>query len=184
MEGDPFVLIEGMAIAGVGVGATKGYVYTRSEYPDAIAVMREAIDRGARGGRCSGHRCSARGAPSTWRCGLAPGPMSAARRRACSNSLEGKRAVVRAKPPLPAIAGLFGKPTVVNNVISLASVPVIFEKGAAFYQDFGLGRSRGTIPLQIAGNVKHGGLFETALRDDARGDRRRRSAAGRPRGGR
>jgi formate dehydrogenase iron-sulfur subunit len=79
------------------------------------------------------------------------------------NSLEGKRGVVRAKPPLPALQGFLGKPTVVNNVISLATIPVIFERGAAFYKDFGLGRSRGTIPLQIAGNVKHGGLFEVAF---------------------
>ncbi|TGV73135.1 formate dehydrogenase, partial [Mesorhizobium sp. M2D.F.Ca.ET.145.01.1.1] len=79
------------------------------------------------------------------------------------NSLEGKRGVVRAKPPLPAIQGLFGKPTVINNVISLASVPIIMDKGAAFYKDFGMGRSRGTIPIQIAGNVKQGGLFETAF---------------------
>jgi formate dehydrogenase iron-sulfur subunit len=79
------------------------------------------------------------------------------------NSLEGKRGIVRAKPPLPALQGFMGKPTVVNNVISLASIPVIFEKGAEHYKNFGLGRSRGTIPLQIAGNVKHGGLYEIAF---------------------
>ena len=89
--------------------------------------------------------------------------MSAARRRRCSESLEGKRGLVRAKPPLPAHKGLFGKPTVINNVISLASVPIILDKGGAFYKDFGMGRSRGTIPIQIAGNVKHGGLFEAAF---------------------
>jgi len=79
------------------------------------------------------------------------------------DSIEGKRGQVRAKPPLPAHSGLFGAPTVINNVISLASVPIIMDKGAAFYKDFGMGRSRGTIPIQIAGNVKHGGLFETAF---------------------
>lgn len=76
------------------------------------------------------------------------------------NSLEGKRGIVRAKPPLPAHKGLFDCPTVINNVISLASVPIIMDKGAAYYRDFGMGRSRGTIPIQIAGNVKHAGLFE------------------------
>ena len=70
---------------------------------------------------------------------------------------------MRAKPPLPALQGLFGKPTVVNNVISLATIPWIFANGAGAYRDFGLGRSRGTIPLQIAGNVKQGGLFEAAF---------------------
>ena len=157
------MLIEGMVIAGIAIGATKGYVYIRSEYPDAIARMEEAIAIARK--RSDSRRVGARhrAMPSTWRCASARAPMSAARRRRCSNSLEGKRGVVRAKPPLPAHQGLFGKPTVVNNVISLATVPVILEKGAEHYRDFGLGRSRGTMPIQIAGNVRHGGLFETAF---------------------
>ena len=163
MEGDPFVLIEGMAIAGIAVGATKGYIYIRSEYPHAAATM-NARDRGRPPRRRAWPQRAGLGSlPSTWRCASAPAPMSAARRPRCSKSLEGKRGLVRAKPPLPAHKGLFGKPTVINNVISLASVPIILDKGGAFYKDFGMGRSRGTIPIQIAGNVKHGGLFEAAF---------------------
>jgi len=162
MEGDPFSLIEGMAIAGLGVGATKGYVYLRSEYPDAIEVMRAAIlvarEAGVLGGSVLG---SGRAFDMEVRVGA--GAYICGEETSLLNSLEGKRGVVRAKPPLPALEGLFGRPTVVNNVISLATVPVIFEKGASHYRDFGLGRSRGTIPIQIAGNVRYGGLFETAF---------------------
>jgi formate dehydrogenase iron-sulfur subunit len=75
-------------------------------------------------------------------------------------SLEGKRGMVRYRPPLPAIKGLFGKPTIINNVISLASVPIVLDRGAAFYKNYGVGRSRGTLTIQLAGNVKRGGLIE------------------------
>ena len=78
-------------------------------------------------------------------------------------SLEGKRGEVRAKPPLPAHIGLFGKPTVINNVLSLATVPIIMSEGGPHYRDFGMGKSRGTMPIQLAGNIKHGGLYETAF---------------------
>jgi formate dehydrogenase iron-sulfur subunit len=162
MEGDPFTLIEGMAIAGLGVGATKGYVYLRSEYPDAIEVMNAAVliarDAGVLGADVVG---SGRAFDMEIRVGA--GAYVCGEETSLLNSLEGKRGVVRAKPPLPALEGLFGRPTVVNNVISLATVPVIFEKGAQHYADFGLGRSRGTATLQIAGNVARGGLFETAF---------------------
>lgn len=159
MEGDPFCLIEGMIIAGLGVGATKGYIYLRSEYPDAISVMNKAIkialDAGLLGQNVLGSGrifdLEVRAGAGAYVCG---------EETSLLNSLEGKRGVVRAKPPLPALEGLFGKPTVVNNVLSLATIPVIFEKGATFYKDFGIGRSRGTTPLQIAGNVARGGLFE------------------------
>ncbi len=161
MEGDPFTLIEGMIIAGLGVGATKGYVYIRSEYPDAIEVMTRAVEI-ARENKILGHVLHAshefdieiRVGAGAYVCG---------EETSLLNSLEGKRGVVRAKPPLPALEGFMGRPTVVNNVISLATVPAIFEKGAAHYAGFGLGRSKGTMPIQIAGNVKHGGLFETAF---------------------
>jgi formate dehydrogenase iron-sulfur subunit len=161
MEGDPFTLIEGMIIAGLGVGATKGYVYIRSEYPDAIEVMTRAVEI-ARENNILGRVLHAshefdieiRVGAGAYVCG---------EETSLLNSLEGKRGVVRAKPPLPALEGFMGRPTVVNNVISLATVPVIFEKGAAHYAGFGLGRSKGTMPIQIAGNVKHGGLFETAF---------------------
>ena len=152
MEGDPFLLIEGMAIAGFAVGATKGYVYIRSEYPDAVRTMQRAVRaRRRRRGR------------SRSRCASAPAPMSAARRPRCSKSLEGRRGQVRAKPPLPAHKGLFGKPTVINNLISLATVPSILADGAEHYAALGMGRSRGTMPIQLAGNVRHGGLFEAAF---------------------
>ncbi|MBJ3776966.1 formate dehydrogenase beta subunit [Acuticoccus mangrovi] len=162
MEGDPFSLIEGMAIAGLGVGATKGYVYLRSEYPDAIDVMRAAV-RIARREGVLGPNVAGSGRAFDMEIRVGAGAYVCGEETSLLNSLEGKRGTVRAKPPLPALEGFLGRPTVVNNVISLATVPVIFEKGAQAYADFGLGRSRGTVTLQIAGNVKRGGLFETAF---------------------
>ncbi len=162
MEGDPFCLIEGMVIAGLAVGATRGYVYLRSEYPDAIEVMREAV-RIARAAGVLGPQVLGTGPAFEMEIRIGAGAYVCGEETALLNSLEGKRGVVRAKPPLPALEGFMGRPTVVNNVISLATVPVILARGAAFYRDFGLGRSRGTIPLQIAGNVQFGGLFEAAF---------------------
>ena len=162
MEGDPFTLIEGMVIAGAAVGATKGYVYIRSEYPDAIATMGRAVVI-ARAEGLLGPSVLLSGVALEIEVRVGAGAYVCGEETSLLNSLEGKRGVVRAKPPLPALQGFLGQPTVVNNVISLATVPVIMEKGAAFYKDFGLGRSRGTIPLQIAGNVKFGGLFECAF---------------------
>jgi formate dehydrogenase iron-sulfur subunit len=162
MEGDPFTLIEGMIIAGLGVGATKGYVYLRSEYPDAIAVMSRAVEI-ARTTGLLGADVLGSGRAFDMEIRKGAGAYVCGEETSLLNSLEGKRGVVRAKPPLPALEGFLGRPTVVNNVISLATVPVIFEKGAQAYADFGLGRSRGTVTLQIAGNVARGGLFETAF---------------------
>ena len=162
MEGDPFVLIEGMAIAGLAVGASKGFVYIRSEYPDAIEVMTEAVAIATREG-VLGASVMGSGRAFDIEIRTGAGAYVCGEETSLLNSLEGKRGVVRAKPPLPALHGFMGRPTVVNNVISLATVPVILAKGAAFYAGFGLGRSRGTIPLQIAGNVKHGGLYEAAF---------------------
>ncbi|HTI86849.1 MAG TPA: NADH-quinone oxidoreductase subunit NuoF [Alphaproteobacteria bacterium] len=162
MEGDPFVLIEGMAIAALATGATKGYVYIRSEYPHSVATMNEAVAIARRAGylgpKVAG---SARAFEIEIRMGA--GAYVCGEETSLLESLEGKRGLVRAKPPLPAHQGLFGKPTVINNVISLASVPAILADGAAHYRDFGMGRSRGTMPIQLAGNVKHGGLFEAAF---------------------
>jgi formate dehydrogenase iron-sulfur subunit len=162
MEGDPFVLVEGMTIAGIATGATKGFVYIRSEYPHAIATMKAAV-AAARDADWLGGGIA--GSPHDFDIELrvGAGAYVCGEETALLDSLEGKRGMVRAKPPLPAHRGLFGKPTVVNNVISLASVPIILSEGAAFYRDFGMGRSRGTIPIQLAGNVKHGGLFEAAF---------------------
>ena len=162
MEGDPFTLIEGMAIAGVACGATKGFVYIRSEYPVAIRVMKDAVAIAQAAG-VLGASVLGSGHAFDMEVRVGAGAYVCGEETSLLNSLEGKRGVVRAKPPLPALQGFMGKPTVVNNVISLASIPVIFEKGAEFYKGFGLGRSRGTIPLQIAGNVKHGGLYEIAF---------------------
>ena len=162
MEGDPFTLIEGMAIAGLGVGATKGYVYLRSEYPDAIRVMNDAV-RIARQKGVLGQDVLGSGKVFDMEIRAGAGAYVCGEETSLLNSLEGKRGVVRAKPPLPALEGFLGRPTVVNNVISLATIPVIFEKGAAHYAGLGIGRSRGTATLQIAGNVRYGGLFETAF---------------------
>ncbi len=162
MEGDPFVLIEGMVIAGIAVGATKGYIYTRSEYPHAIAVMEEAI-RIARNAGILGACVMGSTYAFDLEVRMGAGAYVCGEETSLLNSLEGKRGIVRAKPPLPALQGLFGKPTVVNNVMSLASIPVIMDRGAQFYRDYGVGRSHGTIPIQLAGNLKHGGLYETAF---------------------
>lgn len=162
MEGDPFVLIEGMTIAGIATGATKGFVYVRSEYPHAVAMMNKAVEVARKAGVLG---ASVLGSPYAFdmEIRVGAGAYVCGEETALLDSLEGKRGMVRAKPPLPAHKGLFGKPTVINNVISLATVPVIMDKGAAFYKDFGMGRSRGTIPIQIAGNIRYGGLFEAAF---------------------
>ncbi len=162
MEGDPFVLIEGMTIAGVAVGATQGYIYLRSEYPHALAVLNAAIEVATKAGYLGGNVLGS-GKAFHLEVRRAAGAYVCGEETAMLESLEGKRGVVRFKPPLPAIEGLFGKPTVVNNVISLATVPIILDKGAAYYQNYGMGRSRGTLPIQLAGNLKHGGLVELAF---------------------
>ena len=162
MEGDPFVLIEGMAIAGIAVGATKGYVYIRSEYPHAVSAMEAAIVAARRGGLL-GPRAGGSSLAFDLEVRVGAGAYVCGEETSLLDSLEGKRGQVRAKPPLPAHKGLFGRPTVINNVLSFASVPIILEKGAAFYRDFGTGRSRGTMPIQLAGNIRHGGLFEIAF---------------------
>jgi len=151
MEGDPFLLIEGMAIAGFAVGASKGYVYIRSEYPDAARTMEKAIVIARAAGRLDEFAMEVRVGAGAYVCG---------EETSLLDSLEGKRGQVRAKPPLPAHKGLFGRPTVVNNVLTLAAVPSILADGADAYAALGYGRSRGTQPIQLAGNVKHGGLFE------------------------
>ena len=162
MEGDPFVLIEGMTIAGVAVGATKGYVYIRSEYPHAIVAMEAAIAAARRGGFL-GNRIANSSFAFDMEVRSGAGAYVCGEETSLLDSLEGKRGVVRAKPPLPAHKGLFGRPTVINNVLSFASVPIIMDKGGAFYRDFGMGKSRGTMPIQLAGNLKYAGLFETAF---------------------
>ena len=159
MEGDPYSLLEGMIIAGLAVGAERGYVYLRSEYPHAKQVLEEAIANAHTAGYLGADIAgSGRGFHLELRIGA--GAYICGEETALLDSLEGKRGQVRFKPPLPAIEGLFGQPTVINNVITLASVPMILADGAAAYQAQGTGRSRGTLPLQLAGNIKYGGLFE------------------------
>jgi formate dehydrogenase iron-sulfur subunit len=162
MENDPFMLIEGMIIAGVVTGATLGYIYVRSEYPHAIATLEAAIEKARAAGWLG---ASVLGSAHHFDLFVAKGAGSyvCGEETAMLESLEGKRGIVRAKPPLPALSGLHGKPTVINNVITLATVPIIFARGAAFYKDFGMGRSRGTLPFQLAGNIKRGGLVELAF---------------------
>ena len=150
-----------MTIAGIAVGATKGYVYIRSEYPHAIAAMDAAIARRAR--RAAGRTLGGSSFRFDIEVRVGAGAYVCGEETSLLESLEGKRGQVRAKPPLPAHKGLFGRPTVINNVLSLASVPIILRQGRGYYRDFGMGRSRGTMPIQLAGNVKHGGLFETAF---------------------
>lgn len=162
MEGDPLCLVEGMIIAGLAVGAEEGYVYVRSEYPHAERTLLEAIAAATAAGflgsdvQGSGRRfvLHVRRGAGAYICG---------EETAMLESLEGKRGQVRPKPPLPALSGLFGKPTVINNLITLASVPFILERGGAAYADYGMGRSRGTLPFQLAGNVARGGLVEKAF---------------------
>ncbi len=152
MEGDPFMLIEGLAIAGLAVGAAKGFVYIRSEYPHAVAKMQAAIAASA--DRIAPFEIEVRVGAGAYVCG---------EETSLLNSIEGMRGEVRAKPPLPALEGLFGQPTVVNNVLTLAAVPFILANGAQAYADVGFGRSRGTMPIQLAGNIRHGGLFEAGF---------------------
>ena len=162
MEGDPFALIEGMAIAGLAVGATKGFVYTRSEYPHAIAAFERALEA-ARAGGLLGADVLGSGIAFDIEQRVGAGAYVCGEETSLLDSLEGRRGQVRAKPPLPAIKGLFGQPTVINNVITLASVPFILAEGARAYHDLGHGRSRGTMPIQLAGNIRHAGLFEAGF---------------------
>ncbi len=162
MEGDPFLLIEGMAIAALSVGATKGFVYIRSEYPHAFAVFSRAIEQ-ARAAGFLGANVLGSGRAFDLEARLGAGAYICGEETSLLESLEGRRGQIRVKPPLPAIAGLFGKPTVVNNVLSFASCPWILEHGAKAYADYGVGRSLGSQPFQLAGNIRRGGLVELAF---------------------
>ncbi|MEQ1576936.1 MAG: NADH-quinone oxidoreductase subunit NuoF [Hyphomicrobium sp.] len=162
MEGDPFVLIEGMTIAGLAVGATQGYIYLRSEYPHAQIALNEAIAAAKSAGYLGASVAGSKRAFEL-EVRMGAGAYVCGEETSLLESLEGKRGLVRAKPPLPAHKGLFGQPTVINNVLSLAAVPFILSEGPQAYADYGMGRSRGTMPIQLAGNLKHGGLFEVAF---------------------
>jgi len=157
LEGDPFLVLEGMIIAGRAIGARHGLIYLRSEYPHAERILQGALEvaraagwlgAGAPGG---GFEIELRRGAGAYVCG---------EETALLESLEGRRGIVRAKPPVPAQHGLFGQPTVVNNVLTLAAIPDIVAEGAAHYATLGIGRSRGTLALQLAGNIRRGGLYE------------------------
>ena len=162
MECDPYMLIEGMVIAGLAVGATQGYIYLRSEYLLSQNMLNEAIRRAEAQGYL-GDNAAGSGRTFYLEVRLGAGAYICGEETALLESLEGKRGIVRSKPPLPAIKGLFGQPTVVNNVLSLAAVPFIMAQGAKAYADYGMGRSLGTLAIQLAGNIKQGGLIELAF---------------------
>lgn len=162
MECDPYMLIEGMAIAGLAVGATQGYIYVRSEYLLSQQMLNEAIRRAEAAGYLGDNICG-NGRAFHLEVRLGAGAYICGEETSLLESLEGKRGLVRSKPPLPAIKGLFGQPTVVNNVLSLAAVPFIMANGGKAYADYGMGRSLGTLAIQLAGNIKQGGLIELAF---------------------
>lgn len=162
MEGDPFCLIEGMIIAGLAVGATQGYIYVRSEYPLAFEVLSEAINI-ANNNNYLGQNILGTDKCFDIEVRKGAGAYICGEETSLLNSLEGKRGTIRPKPPLPALQGFMNRPTIVNNVVSLASVPIILSKGAKFYQNYGMGRSRGTLAFQLSGNIKQGGLVEKAF---------------------
>ncbi|MDH4259060.1 MAG: formate dehydrogenase [Gammaproteobacteria bacterium] len=162
MEGDPFSVIEGMIIAGAAVGATRGYIYLRVEYPHALRVMTAAIAAARKAGYLGADVCGS-GLAFDIDLRLGAGAYICGEETSMLESLEGRRGEIRVRPPLPAEKGLFGAPTVVNNVVTLATVPVVLAGGAAAYREFGQAKSRGTIPLQLAGNVLRGGLIERAF---------------------
>jgi len=162
MEGDPFNLIEGMTIAAIATGATRGYIYLRSEYPQAFATLKEAIANGIEAG-VLGADILGSGKTFHLEVRLGAGAYICGEETSLLESLEGKRGIVRAKPPIPALKGFLGKPTLVNNVMTFTAVPWILVNGAGAYADYGMGRSLGTLPIQLAGNIKHGGLIELAF---------------------
>ncbi|MDE2049922.1 MAG: formate dehydrogenase [Gammaproteobacteria bacterium] len=162
MEGDPLSLIEGMTIAGLAVGATQGYIYLRAEYPHAHRALSQAI-AAAYQARYLGADVMGSGRRFDLEVRLGAGAYICGEETSMLESLEGKRGEVRVRPPLPAIKGLFGRPTIVNNVITLATVPTILHRGAEFYAGYGMGKSRGTLPIQLAGNIRRGGLVERAF---------------------
>lgn len=162
LEGDPFSLIEGMIIAGLAVGAPRGYIYLRVEYPHAHRVLRQAI-AAAYAGQYLGENVLGSGHKFDLEVRRGAGAYICGEETSMLESLEGRRGEVRVRPPLPAVKGLFGAPTVVNNVVTLATVPVVLDRGASFYREYGAGQSRGTLPIQLAGNVRRGGLIERAF---------------------
>ena len=162
MEGDPFALLEGMTIAAYAVGAAEGFVYVRSEYPSAAAALRRAVAL-ARGAGWLGADVLGSGFSFDIDVRVGAGAYICGEETSMLASTEGHRGEVRAKPPIPAVAGLFGRPTLVNNVLTLAAVPTILADGPQAYAAHGTDRSRGTQVFQLGGNIARGGLVETSF---------------------
>ncbi len=164
-EGDPFTLVEGMTIAAHAVGASEGYVYVRSEYPHAVAALRRAIEAAYTHGFL-GDDILGSGLSFDLHVRVGAGAYICGEESSMLESLEGRRGEVRAKPPIPALKGLWGRPTAVNNVLTLCAVPMILKEavdgtpGWQSYAALGTGRSRGTQVFQLAGNVQRGGIVE------------------------
>ncbi|MGI9272529.1 MAG: formate dehydrogenase beta subunit [Woeseiaceae bacterium] len=162
MESDPLGLVEGMMIAGFAVGANKGYIYLRSEYPLTYSILNRAIVA-AREAGWLGENIQGSGFDFDIDVHVGAGSYVCGEETAMLESLEGRSGIVRFRPPLPAISGLFGAPTVVNNVVTLASVPNIVNLGGEKYASYGVNRSTGTLAFQLAGNIKRGGMIEKAF---------------------
>jgi formate dehydrogenase iron-sulfur subunit len=155
MEGDPFRLLEGMLICARAIGAEHGYIYCRHEYPAAARTIRRAIEAAEAAGLL---QVDAR--PFQIEVVLGAGSYVCGEETALLESLEGRRGVVRAKPPYPAVAGLYQRPTIVSNVLTFATVPSILAHGGSWFASMGTDRSKGTIALQLGGRVKQPGLVE------------------------
>ncbi|TKB34744.1 MAG: formate dehydrogenase [Nitrospira sp.] len=155
MEGDPFRLIEGMMICARAIGATRGYLYCRYEYPAAARAMQFAIQKAREADLfdCDDY-------PFDLEVVTGAGSYVCGEETALLESLEGRRGVVLAKPPYPAVSGLYGKPTIVSNVLTFATLPNILANGGAWHASLGTEGSRGTMALQIGGRVKQPGLVE------------------------
>ncbi len=162
LESDPFRVLEGMAIAAFAVHATEGYIYCRAEYPLAVARLRSAIRAAQRAGFL-GSNIADTSFTFDVQIRLGAGAFVCGEETALIQSVEGKRGTPRPRPPYPAVSGLFGCPTLINNVESFASVPTILRKGADWYSSIGVGKSKGTKVFALAGRIVNTGLVEVPM---------------------
>jgi len=160
MESDPFSLIEGMTIAAYAVGASKGYIYLRSEYPLAKTFLLQAIEIAIEN-NFLGKNIQNSDFDFNIDLRIGAGSYVCGEETAMMESIEGRRGLVRSKPPLPAISGLFKKPTLINNVVTLATIPMLLDSDEDDFSKIGSNKSMGTMPFQLSGNIKHSGLIET-----------------------
>lgn len=162
IEGDPHRLIEGMAIAAFGIGATKAYVYIRAEYPLAIKRLKIALDQ-AKAYGLLGQNIFGTGLDFEIKVKMGAGAFVCGEETALIHSIEGKRGMPRPRPPFPAVSGLFGKPTIINNVETLANIPSIFERGWEWFSSIGTENSKGTKVFALSGKIKLTGLVEIPM---------------------